>query len=842
MNNGNSTLIDDPQNYINELGDTVGQSGEGDANRKVYSSTNYLTNGENHKQGLEALDTQMFTNRGDIDSNDTDIAALDGRVTTIEGDYGVANGLATLDGTGKIPSSQLTLEAMEFKGAFDASGGGSGSPSLTNGSGNTGDTYRVSVGGTVDHGAGNVTYAAGDLVAYDGSVWQIYQTVNAVAPVDSVNGQTGVVVLDADDIAQTTTRYWGIKHNRSTTVDPTAADDSNDNYSIGSTWFNYVNGKKFVLQDGTIGNAVWIETGGAGSGVGGINYITNFDFETDTSDWTGDTNLVISQETTSPLRGDGSLKIAKGGVDASTQQVYADFTIHTTDLAKKLTISFDKDFSAMAADGDFVVKIFQDPTGTNTEIAVNGDEIRADKTVHYAQFQTDHTELDYRLVIECVTTSTSAYDLFADNVIVGPRAVASSAFMTDWVSFTPTGSWTGAVTYTGFWRRVGDRMEVTARVDTSGAPTGSALQFDLPAGYTIDTSKLVGTRQNYAVIEGTATLDSGPGGYKAYILYYDTTTVAVAYQSSTAGGGSLVTSTAPFTFGASDAAEVVFSVPIQGWSSNAVSSEDLGQRDVRIRASGNGSQTVTSGVPIPFTLVEDTTSSYGGAWGGSEFTAPQTGDYIVTGSLYASVGQSDWRASMVIDGGTSQTVGYEITTGRVLPFSGVIRLQKGQTLSIESNKTFTLTNTAVLHWMTIRNLASPQTTLETETVAASYTSNSGQTVTNNGQIIYEDLTFDTHNMYDTSTGIGVAPVSGKYLVCASAKQNAALAMFIEVRINGVRRAIFRASADSNEAPNGSVLVEINKGETFVINNVSGANRTLTTGGAADNFFTIHRIK
>jgi hypothetical protein len=97
-------------------------------------------------------------------------------------------------------------------------------------------------------------------------------------------------------------------------------------------------------------------------------------------------------------------------------------------------------------------------------------------------------------------------------------------------------------------------------------------------------------------------------------------------------------------------------------------------------------------------------------------------------------------------------------------------------------------------------------------------------------------------MYDTSTGIGVAPVSGYYLICASAKQNASLAMFIEVRINGVRRAIFRASADSNEAPNGSVLVEIKKGETFVINNVSGANRTLTTGGAADNFFTIHRIK
>jgi hypothetical protein len=100
---------------------------------------------------------------------------------------------------------------------------------------------------------------------------------------------------------------------------------------------------------------------GSGDGTG-INYITNGTFELNVDDWTGDTNLTISQETSASvvLRGDGSLKIAKGAIDASTQSVTTPFTVDNADLASVLTIAFDIDAShANYADGDAQVRIIK---------------------------------------------------------------------------------------------------------------------------------------------------------------------------------------------------------------------------------------------------------------------------------------------------------------------------------------------------------------------------------------------------------------------------------------------------------------------------------------------------
>lgn len=108
---------------------------------------------------------------------------------------GAANGIATLDGTGKIPAAQLPSAVMEFKGNWNAS---TNSPSLANGTGDSGDVYRTSVAGTQNLGSGNITFAVGDLVIYNGSVWQ--RSPASDAPVLSVNGLTGAVVLSKSDI------------------------------------------------------------------------------------------------------------------------------------------------------------------------------------------------------------------------------------------------------------------------------------------------------------------------------------------------------------------------------------------------------------------------------------------------------------------------------------------------------------------------------------------------------------------------------------------------------------------------------------------------------------------
>lgn len=104
------------------------------------------------------------------------------------------NGVATLDGTGKIPLSQLPASLVEYQGTWDAS---TNTPTLSNASGPynvQGFFFIVSVAGTVNFGAGPITFNSGDWVLFDGSVWQRAVQSNVV---QSVNGQTGIVTINA---------------------------------------------------------------------------------------------------------------------------------------------------------------------------------------------------------------------------------------------------------------------------------------------------------------------------------------------------------------------------------------------------------------------------------------------------------------------------------------------------------------------------------------------------------------------------------------------------------------------------------------------------------------------
>lgn len=116
---------------------------------------------------------------------------------------GANNGVASLDSGGKIPSSQLPNSVVELQGNWNAS---TNSPTLADGSGNPGDVYEVTVAGTQDLGSGNITFEVGDWVVYGANaVW--YRSPNSNA-VTSVNGQTGTVVLDTDDVDEGATNLY----------------------------------------------------------------------------------------------------------------------------------------------------------------------------------------------------------------------------------------------------------------------------------------------------------------------------------------------------------------------------------------------------------------------------------------------------------------------------------------------------------------------------------------------------------------------------------------------------------------------------------------------------------
>ncbi|NJL03118.1 MAG: hypothetical protein HC910_22055 [Spirulinaceae cyanobacterium SM2_1_0] len=69
-------------------------------------------------------------------------------------------------------------------------------PTLTDSTGAVGQFYKVSTGGTVDLGSGNIVLAQGDELWHDGSVWE---KVSNSAAIDTVFTRTGDIIAAASD-------------------------------------------------------------------------------------------------------------------------------------------------------------------------------------------------------------------------------------------------------------------------------------------------------------------------------------------------------------------------------------------------------------------------------------------------------------------------------------------------------------------------------------------------------------------------------------------------------------------------------------------------------------------
>jgi hypothetical protein len=152
---------------------------------------------------LHTADTDIHFAQGDISIQASQVsdfaAAADAR---IEAQKATANGLATLDAGGKVPVAQLPSSVMQYQGVWDAS---TNTPTLVDGTGDTGDVYRVTVAGSQDLGSGVLSFEVGDYAIYNGTRWEKSDTTDAVA---SVNGLTGVIVLDTDNINEGETNQY----------------------------------------------------------------------------------------------------------------------------------------------------------------------------------------------------------------------------------------------------------------------------------------------------------------------------------------------------------------------------------------------------------------------------------------------------------------------------------------------------------------------------------------------------------------------------------------------------------------------------------------------------------
>lgn len=204
--NGSVTVLNDiNSNNVNASGDMTVNNiiASGDINGALKKSIT-VTDKDNA--------THTYNNTDDVEITSVLSAQKDINGDSIDQTYiknnklGVANGVATLDNSGRLPYSQLPESAMELKGLWNAD---TNTPTLVQGVGTNGDFYIVSVGGT-QFGEG---FNVNDRIIFvsEDNLWhRLPYTVTA--NVTSVNGYQGAVNLRGTDIQKSSSESENISN------------------------------------------------------------------------------------------------------------------------------------------------------------------------------------------------------------------------------------------------------------------------------------------------------------------------------------------------------------------------------------------------------------------------------------------------------------------------------------------------------------------------------------------------------------------------------------------------------------------------------------------------------
>lgn len=186
------------------LNDTHRGSDGKDHSDVVLNTAHLNSDGKNHSDvGLNNAHRVISSgNPHTVTKSDVSLGNVDNLQQIPLSQKAVANGVATLDAGAKIPTNQLPASVMEYKGSYNII---TNTPTLIDGTGGLGDTYKCSIGGTRNFGSGNITVVAGDALIYSGAIWE---KIPGEDIIQSVAGKVGIVVLDTDDVAEGTNEYY----------------------------------------------------------------------------------------------------------------------------------------------------------------------------------------------------------------------------------------------------------------------------------------------------------------------------------------------------------------------------------------------------------------------------------------------------------------------------------------------------------------------------------------------------------------------------------------------------------------------------------------------------------
>jgi hypothetical protein len=430
----------------------------------------------------------------------------------------------------------------------------------------------------------------------------------------------------------------------------------------------------------------------------------------------------------------------------------------------------------------------------------------------------------YRLIGHVATSTATAYTIRFDNFNVGPQAKLYGSAQTDWVSYTPT--------FTGFgspsaidiqWRMSGPDLLLKGTF-VSGASTNTEARISLPSGMTsvVSTSSLRTAGEYY---KGVSSTTHGGSIFVESALGYITFGESGTYGGSTinsvvkANADTIISSGNIFTFTAT--------VPIAGWSSSRVMSNDADTRVVNFVGYVNGTPTLTAATTnLALTTLKDSHSS----WVTNIYTVKVPGDYLVTGTAYSTATAGNLQA---YKNGSIFSYLMEIKSGS--PTNGSSRLpdlKAGDTISIRSDTTLTVNGS--LSNFSITRDSGPSQIMASESV--SFSANTSTTAaTTSAPFIYTVKDHDTHNAYSTTTGEFTAPVSGKYDCNISAYSASSFA--VNLHKNGT--AVYQGGYDNAGAnvASGSHTLSLLSGDTL---EVRPSTSVTASGGAINNNFSCHR--
>lgn len=560
-------------------------------------------------------------------------------------------------------------------------------------------------------------------------------------------------------------------------IDKMHAAAEDDNFASLSEKTTPTGSMKVPVNDGTYG---FMTRQNFLLGVkGGINFITNSDFEGDTvgqvpAGWGtykdaalttpvdgtgGSPSITFLASNSVILNGNKSARITKPASNCLGEGVNFLFNVPIAYRAGIVRIQLPYVPVDTIATGDFTIWIYDVTNGVLIQPAAYLVEGRTAGTpgAVVAEFQAPYNMAQGRLLWHVATTSASQLRVDVDEIQVGPGVVQNSGINLDWQAYTPNvfegsnNKNTDFATRSAIWKRIGDTIFVNGYLQgTASSRSGTGgFSVSLPPGVIADVTSPVRGYNNdraFVIVSGVASgsiLDISFSGNcthgSNYIAAINMSVGPISYNEATLNPASC---------------EIYFSgcIKVIGWGSNCVMSSDAETRSVEADYNVLASvQTLTQNVYNLVNFDNRNRDTHGAVATGIswKFTAPIPGLYDISGQLRKNSGTAECFIRLFKNGAQGAIL-FDglLSNSPTMPFQEKLYLNAGDYIDLRcypDGAAVAIYN-SIDSSIKIHRISGPSQIAASEKVYSEYSSDAVQAVADSSLVIlnYEDKVEDSH--------------------------------------------------------------------------------------------------